>query len=164
MPKLMKPVTHIKHLNPDKRNYRRHTPKNVGLITDALHAVGAARSIVIDEHNNILAGNATIEAAAEAGITKVRVVKATGHEIIAVQRSGLTAKQKKELAVYDNKAAEEADGWEAGLLAEDFDVDELLKMGFESGDFELPEEAEAAGPSLITCPKCGNEFEMGGGG
>ena len=160
----MKAVHHIKDLQPDKRNYRKHTPKNIGLITDALHAVGAARSIVIDEHNNILAGNATIEAAAEAGITKVRVIKANGHEIIAVQRSGLTAKQKKELAVYDNKAAEEADGWEAGLLAEDFDVDELLKMGFESGDFELPEEAEAAGPSLITCPKCGNEFEMGGGG
>ena len=160
----MKAVHHIKDLQPDKRNYRKHTPKNIGLITDSLHAVGAARSIVIDEDNNILAGNATIEAAAEAGITKVRVVKANGHEIIAVQRTGLTVKQKKELAVYDNKAAEEADGWEAGLLAEDFDVDELLKMGFESGDFELPEEAEAAGPSLITCPKCGNEFEMGGGG
>jgi ParB-like chromosome segregation protein Spo0J len=166
-----KPVTHIKHLRPDKRNYRRHTPKNVGLIVDALHEVGAARSIVIDEDNNILAGNATIEAAAEAGITKVRVIKANGHEIIAVQRNGLTAKQKKELAVYDNKAAEEADGWEAELLAEDFDVEELLQMGFTDADFEMPGSAEGetdAEPlqdeseSICICPKCGAVFNPRG--
>ncbi len=56
-------VTGIGDLFPDPRNARKHSPRNVGSITDALHKVGAARSIVIDEDNVILAGNATVEAA-----------------------------------------------------------------------------------------------------
>lgn len=47
-------------LKPDPRNARRHTPGNVGAIEQALHEVGAARSIVIDEDGTVLAGNATI--------------------------------------------------------------------------------------------------------
>jgi hypothetical protein len=53
-------------LRPDPRNARRHTPRNDGLNVDALHEVGAARSIVIDEDDTILAGNA-----------RVRIVTAT---------------------------------------------------------------------------------------
>ena len=52
--------------------------------------VGAARSIVIDEDGVVLSGNATIEAAAQAGIDRVKVVEADGNEIVAVQRKGLT--------------------------------------------------------------------------
>lgn len=37
------------------------------MVVDALHKVGAARSIVIDENNVILAGNGVTEAAGEAG-------------------------------------------------------------------------------------------------
>ena len=61
-------VTSLADLTPDPRNARTHTPRNVGMIVDALHEVGAARSIVIDEDGVILAGNATAEAAAEAGM------------------------------------------------------------------------------------------------
>ena len=49
---------------------------------------GAARSIVIDEGNVVLAGNGTTDAAAEAGIAHVRVVEAAGDELIAVRRRG----------------------------------------------------------------------------
>ena len=105
-------------LTPDPRNARKHSPRNVGLIVDALHEVGAARSIVIDEDGVILAGNATAEAAGEAGITKVQVVEADGQTIVAVRRRGLTAEQKAKLALYDNRAAELADGWYAGVLKE----------------------------------------------
>ena len=38
------------------------------MIADSLQVVGAARSIVIDEDGMVLAGNDTIEAAAEVGI------------------------------------------------------------------------------------------------
>src|SRR5690349_25083987 len=67
-------ITHIKDLTPDPANARQHNPRNVGMIQDALQEVGAARSIVIDEAGTILAGNATVEAAAAAGITRVQVV------------------------------------------------------------------------------------------
>jgi len=109
-------VTHIKDLTPDPKNARTHSPRNVGTIADALREVGAARSIVIDEDNVVLAGNATIEAAADAGITKVHVVEADGTTVVAVRRTGLTPQQKARLALYDNRAAELAEGWDVDVL------------------------------------------------
>lgn len=109
-------LQHIGELTTDAENARAHNPRNVGMIVDALHEVGAARSIVIDEDGRILAGNATIEAAALAGIENVKVIEADGETIIAVRRSGLTEEQKKRLALYDNRTAELAD-WDIGQLA-----------------------------------------------
>lgn len=100
---------HIGDLVTDPRQIRRHTSRNIGMIGDGLQAVGAARSIVINENNEILAGNGTIEAAAERGFTKVRVIETDGTEIIAVRRSGLTEKQQVELAMYDNRSADFAE-------------------------------------------------------
>ena len=104
-------------LKPDPNNARRHTSRNVGMIESALREIGAARSIVIDETTTVLAGNATIEAAAAAGIERVQIVDADGETIIAVRRSGLTDEQKTKLALYDNRAAELAD-WDAEVLAQ----------------------------------------------
>jgi DNA modification methylase len=87
-------------------------------MVDALQQVGAARSIVIDEHDVILAGNGVTQAAAEAGITKVRVIEADGHELIAVRRRGLTDDQKRLLAMYDNRSAELAE-WNLPQLQAD---------------------------------------------
>jgi DNA modification methylase len=101
-----KDPTHIKDLKHDPENAREHTPRNIGMIVDALHEVGAARSIVIDEKNQILAGNGTIDAAGQAGITKLRIIEADGNEIIAVRRKGLSKEQKRRLALYDNRAGE----------------------------------------------------------
>lgn len=103
-------------LTPDPENARRHTPRNVGDIVDALQTVGAARSIVIDENGVILAGNATVEAAGEAGMEGLVVVDATGDEIVAIRRTGLTPTQKRRLALADNRAAEHA-SWDAEVLA-----------------------------------------------
>lgn len=109
-------IESIGDLKPDQRNARKHNPRNIGMIEAALREVGAARSIVIDEKGNILAGNGTIEAAAQAGIERVQVVDADGETIIAVRRSGLTEAQKRKLALYDNRSAELAD-WDAEILA-----------------------------------------------
>jgi DNA modification methylase len=93
-------------LVPDPANRRQHTPRNLGMIADSLQAVGVARSIVIDEHNEILAGNGLVEAATAAGLTKVHVVEADGDTVIAVRRRGLSAEQKRSLALFDNRSAE----------------------------------------------------------
>jgi DNA modification methylase len=109
---------HIKDLVADVTNRRLHNPRNIGMVVDALHQVGAARSIVIDEDNVILAGNGVTEAAAEAGITRLLVIDAAGDEIVAVRRRGLTTEQKRALAIYDNRAAELA-SWDFERLHAD---------------------------------------------
>lgn len=111
-------IDHIAQLTSDPKNRRRHNPRNVGMIASALGEVGAARSIVIDEGGVVLAGNATLEAAAQAGIERVRVVDADGEEIIAVRRSNLSDEQKRRLALFDNRTAELAE-WDLDQLLED---------------------------------------------
>ena len=100
---------HVKDLKPFRHQVRRHTPRNIGMIGDSLQDVGAARSIVLDEDDEILAGAGTIEAAAERGILNVRVIESDGTEIIAVRRRGLTEDQKIRLALADNRAADLAE-------------------------------------------------------
>ncbi len=124
-------LDHIGQLRPDPHNARKHNPRNVEMIERSLHEVGAARSIVIDEEGNILAGNATVEAAALAGIEKVKVVEADGETIIAVRRSGLTEEQKRRLALYDNRTAELAD-WDVEVLEELSLEDGILDGLFEN--------------------------------
>ena len=126
----MSEITTLGDLIPDPRNARSHTPRNVGMIESALSEVGAARSIVIDEDGVVLAGNATIEAAAQAGIERVQVVEADGNTIIAVRRRGLTPEQKVKLALFDNRAAELAD-WDAGVLAALQTETDLLGLFYE---------------------------------
>jgi len=128
----------IEDLKQDRDNARLHSPRNIGMITDSIHDVGAARSIVIDENDVILAGNGVYEAAVEAGIENVRIVEADGETIIAVRRTGLTDEQKKKLAYYDNRTSELSDWNTEQVLADlkdgldlsglwyDNELDELL--------------------------------------
>ena len=142
-------LTHIKDLVPDPKNRRKHTPRNVGMIVDALHKVGAARSIVIDENNEVLAGNATIEAAGEAGITKLTVIDADGDEIIAVRRTGLTSDQKRDLAIYDNRTGELAE-WDVDQLMQDVEAGIDLSAIFMED--ELSELLEASAEIEVSVP------------
>lgn len=116
---------HIKDLLPDQKNARLHTPRNVGMIVKSLQEVGAGRSGVIDEEGNVLAGNATLEALAQAGIEKVKVVEANGNEWVVVKRRGLTEEQKKKLALYDNRTAELAE-WDADILRSLYSENEAM--------------------------------------
>jgi hypothetical protein len=108
----------LHELRPDPHNRRKHNPRNLEMLAEALRTVGAARSIVIDETGEILAGNGVVEAASAAGLSRVQVVDADGETVVAVRRSGLTAEQKRALAIYDNRTAELAE-WNFEQLAAD---------------------------------------------
>ena len=168
----MADITHIGELTPDPQNARKHNPRNVGTIADALNEVGAARSIVIDEDGVILAGNATVEAAAQAGIECVQVVEADGETIVAVRRTGLTDEQKRKLAYLDNRSAELAD-WDTEQLLIDldsgFDFDGLFYEGELDellADVRTPEfnavgadeQSRLDQKAPMVCPHCGEEF------
>ena len=132
----------VTDLTPDPRNARRHTERNLAQIEAALTEVGAARSIVVDETGTILAGNATVAAAKQVGIERLRIIETDGTELVAVRRSGLTREQKTRLALLDNRAAELAE-WDSEILAsiaEDIDLSDL---------WEADELAELLGPSEL---------------
>lgn len=98
------------------------------MIVDSLRELGAARSIVIDEDNVVLAGNGVVEGAGEIGLEKVIIVEATGNEIVAVRRRGLTDEQKADLALRDNRAGE-LSTWSPPVLkglAETMDLSHLF--------------------------------------
>jgi ParB-like chromosome segregation protein Spo0J len=159
-------------LVPDPHNRRRRTARNVEMITQSLREVGPGRSIVIDEHDEIIAGNGVVEAAPAAGVTKVRVVDAQPDELIAVRRRGLSDEQKRAMAIYDNRTAELAE-WDAEQLQADADAgltlapywtdEELVEMELRDPDYG-PVDAETQGrldiKRQITCPHCGAMFEV----
>jgi DNA modification methylase len=84
----------------------------------------------------VLAGNGVIEAATQAGISKLQIVDADGDTLIAVRRRGLTDAQKRALAIYDNRTAELAE-WNIDQLAAD------LKDGVDLAPFFFENELQA---------------------
>jgi len=118
-------VTSINNLKSDHKNARRRTDRSTELIKESLQRYGAARSIVIDEDNRILAGNGTIEGAKAAGIKNVRIIETEGDEIIAVRRTGLSEDQKVGLALADNRTADLSE-WDQEMLhrlSEEHDIE-----------------------------------------
>ena len=108
-------MTSINDLKQDHKNARKRTNQSAELIQESIKRYGAARSIVIDEDNRILAGNGTIEGAKAAGIKNVRIIETAGDEIIAVRRTDLTEHEKVGLALADNRTSDLSD-WDAEML------------------------------------------------
>ena len=117
-------MTSINSLLSDHKNARRRTDRSAELIKESLQRYGAARSIVIDEDNRILAGNGTIEGAKAAGIKNVRIIETDGTEVIAIKRAGLSEDEKVGLALADNRTADLSE-WDQEMLhrlSEDHDL------------------------------------------
>ena len=118
-------MTSINNLKSDHKNARKRTDRSAQLIKESLERYGAARSIVIDEDNRILAGNGTIEGAKAAGIKNIRIIDTEGDEIIAVRRTGLSEDEKVGLALADNRTADLSD-WDLEMLhrlSEEHDIE-----------------------------------------
>jgi hypothetical protein len=162
-------------LQSDHKNARRRTDRSSELIKESLQRYGAARSIVIDEDNRILAGNGTIEGAKAAGISKVRIIETEGDEIVAVRRTGLTEEQKIGLALADNRTSDLSD-WDGLMLQqlsemhdiapwfEPEDLNALVGAGeitTAAKDYEGAKELDPEEFSEFdhTCPRCGFEFD-----
>ena len=167
-------MAQISHLVSDHKNARKRTDRSAQLIEESLKQFGAARSIVIDENNRILAGNGTVEGAKAAGIKNVRIIETDGDEIIAVKRTGLSEDQKIGLALADNRSSD-LSAWDQEMLnklSEEHDisswfdsseVDELLGKG-NIGSIEDSDGAQEFDPTAFSefdhkCPRCGFEYD-----
>ena len=152
----------------DDNNYRIHDDRNKQLINKSLKEYGAGRSVLIDKDGVIIAGNGTFEQAKELGIP-VKVVETDGTELIAVQRTDLSTddEKRKGLAIMDNSTTDSSK-FDTSKLQNDFSVPQLQEMGvpvFEATDLDIDgffkeSEEKEKKPKTVTCPHCGEEFEI----
>jgi hypothetical protein len=126
-------------LQPDRRNANRGTARGRALLEDSLRRYGAGRSILADKHGNVIAGNKTLETAADLGLP-VRVVETDGTELVVVQRRDLDLDadpRARELAYADNRVAELDLDWDVTQLLEDRDNGiDLAALGFTDHDLQ----------------------------
>ena len=115
----------------DKRNYRKHSNKNKNLINKSLKDCGAGRSIVIDNEDNIIAGNGIYEQAQSLGM-KTKIIETDGSELVVVKRTDLSPEdeKRKQLAIMDNSTSDSSE-FNVELLNADFDMKILNDWGIE---------------------------------
>lgn len=144
----------------DKRNYRKHNDKNKELINKSLKECGAGRSIVIDNEDNIIAGNGIYEQSQKLGL-KTRIIETDGSELVVVKRTDLKTddEKRKQLAVMDNSVSDTS-SFDFELLNEDFDTETLTEWGLDV-NFDIeediePEDVSFVNKKLLKCPVCGH--------
>lgn len=135
----------------DKRNYRKHNDRNKELINKSLKECGAGRSIVIDNDNEIIAGNGIYEQAQKLGL-KTKVIETDGSELVVVKRTDLQTDdaKRKQLAVMDNSTSDSSE-FDFELINADFDVGTLGEWGID--DFVSLDDAECEMPELASGDK-----------
>jgi DNA modification methylase len=144
-------VVPITKLVLDEKNANKGTKRGRELLGDSLEKYGAGRSVVVDRHNRVIAGNKTVEAAVAAGMKSIAVIETDGSSLVAVQRGDLDLKKDKkarELAIADNRIGEIDLDWNPEVLAS-LDVDlkqfwnenELIALlkDFRSSELSAPE-------------------------
>lgn len=135
----------------DKRNYRKHNDRNKRLIKKSLEECGVGRSIVIDNENEIIAGNGVFEQARKLDMP-IKVIETDGNQLIAIKRTDLATndEKRKKLAILDNSTSDLSE-FDYDLLKEDFNVDYLNDLGIEL-DKELEDNKESKYTRKITLP------------
>ena len=136
-------------LIPYARNARTHSEEQIAQVAASIREFGFVNPILIDEESTVIAGHCRLAAARKLGLAEVPTIRLTG----------LTAPQRKALALADNKLAMNA-GWDEELLRLEleelqglgFDLDltgfsalDLGKLGVEAGDVvedDIPEPPE----------------------
>jgi len=120
----------IDTIQPDPKNARKHSAKNLAAIKDSLTRFGQQKPIVIDQDNVIRAGNGTYQA-----------LKSLGAEFVDVVISDLKGDEITAYAIADNHAGDLAE-WDDEILREqlqsmDDDLADIVFKGFD--DFPVPE-------------------------
>ena len=141
-------VINIEELEQDLHNFNKGTEAGQQLMERSFKEMGAGRSVLIDKHGKIIAGNKSQKAAIAAGIKRVRVIETTGDELIAVKRTDveLESEQGRKMALLDNLTTQVNLAWDETELQtitgeiEGFDVGDY---GFDVGDLAVGDPTEA---------------------
>ena len=144
----------IKDLKSDTENANKGTQRGLKLLDDSLRKYGAGRSILIDKHGKIIAGNKTVERAADIGLDDLLIVETDGTKLVAVKRNDLDLEidsAARELAYADNRVGQLDLDWDAEQILADLEagVDleglfsdiELEDFGWEADVVDVEEQA-----------------------
>jgi hypothetical protein len=113
----------------DHRNYRQHNDRNMQMIAKSLKECGAGRSILIDNSDEIIAGNGCFEQAQKLGIP-IKVIESDGSELVAIKRTDLSDddQKRKQLAIMDNSTTDLSE-FDMDALVADFTDETLVDFG-----------------------------------
>lgn len=115
-------ITSIDDLILDPDNVNIGTERGAAVLEDSLKKYGAGRSILVDKDGVVIAGNKTLESAADLGF-RMRLIKTDGRELIVVQREDLDLDSEdgkaRELAYTDNRSSEVGLDWDVNKIIED---------------------------------------------
>ena len=162
----------LSDLTQDAKNANKGTARGNAMIEKSLRDYGAGRSILLDKHGAIIAGNKTAQNAAAAGLDDVLVIKTDGRQLVAVQRIDLDLKDAKtrSLAITDNRANEVSLSWDVDVLkaftAEGFDLapfwnaDELEDLWPQNAELQTDEDEAPAVP-VEAVAKLGDLYILG---
>ena len=131
-------IDNIDDLSYDENNANEGTDRGREMVRASLAEAGAGRSIVVDQHGKVIAGNKTLEAAEELGLP-ITVVKTDGNRLVVVQREDLDLddERARKLAYYDNRTSEVGLSWSAAQIVQD------LEAGLDLTDMFRDEELNA---------------------
>lgn len=127
-------------LQPDERNANKGTERGAYMIRQSLQKLGAGRSILLDKNGKVIAGNKTLESAADIGLDDVLIVRTRGDQLVAVMREDLDLDdpkgQARELAYADNRTGQVSLDWDAGIVLADLDAGVDLSDWFKPFEIE----------------------------
>ena len=146
----------LKDIIPYERNPRKNDAA-VDDVAESIRQVGYRQRIVVDENNVILAGH-----------TRWKALKKLGWKEAEVQRElDMTEEQKRKYRLLDNKVSEKS-GWDYELL--EWEMEDLDFEGYDFGfdtfedvnvdDLFVEAEPKEKEKKKVTCPHCGEEFEL----
>jgi DNA modification methylase len=105
----------IQQIKPNARNARTHSKAQIRQIAESIKACGFGAPVLVDETLTLIAGHGRLRAAELLGL----------RDIPAVELHGLSAAQKRALALADNKIGDNA-GWDREQLA--IELPELAEL------------------------------------
>lgn len=147
----------LSELVPWERNPRQITDKQAKRLEESFEQFGQVEIIAIGPENQIYNGHQRLKVLSQK--------YGSNYEVdVRVASRALTEKEREKLTIFLHKGA--AGDWNFDVLANEFELDDLLDWGFEEKDFELnfaPEAKEydeliADEVEMIECPNCGHRF------
>lgn len=142
------------------KNNPRNNEEAVEKVANSIKEFGFNQPIVVDKDNVIIVGHTRYLAAQELGLTEVPVIVA----------GNLSDEQARAYRLADNKTGELA-GWDFEKLALELEQIEDIDMGdfgfIEGSDLDITDDdflsenqIKEKEPKKVTCPHCGQEFEL----